>query len=188
MSLYSRWRERLSRRKKNRRQAVLRWQKAHELWERAKRKGWPKRRRRAHADMEKAKREGGRLKRRVAQAKQRVRRYSDSRWGGSRAITNEVIDIVAGRARVSSRKRWELFGNPGSDHHRSQKVADAVDFAIAEAHWLKNEISRRLGGPSELADYDSFIIVRNGASYRVQIIAGTHGTGPHLHVGVRRVG
>ena len=113
-------------------------------------------------------------------------RASASLWGGSRAVTNEVIRIVDGRARVGSRKRWELFGNRASDHYRGNLNADAIDFLIAEAHWLKNEISRRLGGPMSLPDYGSFYVKRRGKVYRVQIIAGTHGTGPHLHVGVRR--
>jgi hypothetical protein len=108
-------------------------------------------------------------------------------WGGSRVVTNEVIRIVGNRAPVTSRKRTETFGNPGSDHHVSQTTADAVDFGIGEAHWLKNEISRKLGGPASLPDYGSFGVTRNGRRFRVQLIAGTHGTGPHLHVGVRRV-
>lgn len=123
------------------------------------------------------------------------RKLSGRLWGGSRAITNEVIAIVGGRASVTSRKRVETFGNPDSDHHISQLVADAVDFGIAEAHALKDEISSRLGGPWHLADYGSFHVTRKVGlfrrrtrTFRVQIIAGTHGTGPHLHVGVRRVG
>jgi hypothetical protein len=108
-------------------------------------------------------------------------------WGGSRYWTNRVIKIVGNRAPVTSRKRWLEFGNPGSDHHKSQKTADAVDFGTADNHGLKNEISRKLGGPSVLADYGSFIVRRNGRAWRIQIIAGTHGTGPHLHVGVKRV-
>jgi hypothetical protein len=110
-------------------------------------------------------------------------------WGGSRRVTQEVIDIVNGRARVTSRKRTETFGNPGSDHHTSQKTADAVDFGIAEAHWLKNEIARKLtnGALQQVADFQNFTVRRGGHTYRVQMIAATHGTGPHLHVGVRRV-
>lgn len=124
----------------------------------------------------------------VADAERVVARYSsdDHLWGGARTVTNEITGIVAGRAPITSRKRMATFGNPGSDHHVSQKHADAVDFGVAEAHSLKNEISRRLGGPSPLADYGSFNVRRNGRTYRVQIIAGTHGTGPHLHCGARR--
>lgn len=111
---------------------------------------------------------------------------SNRLWGGSREITNQVIRIVGKRASVTSRKRWATFGNPGSDHHMSQTTADAVDFGIAEAHSLADEVARKLGGPSDIKDYQNFFITRNGKRYRVQIIAGTHGTGPHLHVGIRR--
>lgn len=120
----------------------------------------------------------------IARRKRLRRQRSDAQWGGARAVTNEIIDIVNGRAPVTSRKRWEMFGNPDSDHYRGKKNADAVDFGIAEAHDLKNEISQRLGGPRELADYGSFFVERNGQTFRVQLIAGTHGTGPHLHAGV----
>jgi hypothetical protein len=127
----------------------------------------------------------------VAKAKRVIERHShsqdDQEWGGSRAVTNEIIAIVNGRYPVTSRKRSETYGNPGSDHHISQKYADAVDFGTVENHALKNEISRKLGGPSTLADYASFQIQRNGRAYRVQAIASNHGTGPHLHLGVKRV-
>lgn len=110
----------------------------------------------------------------------------DWAWAGSRGVTNEVIRIVNGRAPITSRKRWELFNNPSSDHYMLNRTADAVDFGTASNYELANEIARKLGG-SWSGDYDSFIITRKGKQFRVQIIAGTHGTGPHLHVGVRRV-
>ncbi len=66
-------------------------------------------------------------------------------------------------------------------------LADAVDFGIAEAHGLKHELSRKLGGPATLPDYGTFHTRRKGRTYRHQLIAGTHGTGPHLHYGVERV-
>lgn len=106
-------------------------------------------------------------------------------WGGCRGVTNEVIAVVNGRVPITSRKRWATFGNPGSDHHMSQRNADAVDFGTAENYDLAREIVSKLGG-SWSGDYDSFVITRKGKNFRVQIIAGTHGTGPHLHVGVRR--
>ncbi len=128
----------------------------------------------------------------VAYAQRVVNRHSGaSLYSGARAVTNEVIDIVNGRAPVTSRKRSPThplsLANPGSDHSGLNRTADAVDFGIAEAHWLKNEISRKLGGPGVLPDYGTFTVNRNGRHYRVQIIAGTHGTGPHLHVGVKRI-
>lgn len=131
-------------------------------------------------------------KRQVAHARRVIARHTpkvvaSNLWGGSRAVTNEIVGIVGSRAVVTSRKRTQTFGNPGSDHHVSQRNADAVDFAIADAHWLKDEVSRKMGGPAQLPDYAAFQVRRNGHTYRVQGIAGTHGTGPHLHFGVRRV-
>jgi hypothetical protein len=132
-------------------------------------------------------------KRKLERARQALARVirRDSQWGGSRAVTNEIIRIVDGRARVTSRKRSAThplsLQNPGSDHSEGNHLADAVDFAIVEAHGLKNEVSRKLGGPASVADFAAFRIRRNGHTYRVQPIAGTHGTGPHLHFGVERV-
>lgn len=110
-------------------------------------------------------------------------------WGGCRGVTDEVIRFVARvrpGARVTSRKRWATFGNPGSDHHMLQLNADAVDFGVVNDYALGRLIARHLGGTWS-RDYESFLIRYDGRRYRVQIIAGTHGTGPHLHVGVRRV-
>lgn len=106
-------------------------------------------------------------------------------WGGSRQVTEEVIRIVGGRAPVTSRKRTSTLGNPSSDHYTGNTTADAVDFGIGNAHSLADEIGRRLG-IGNITDYASYYISRNGLRFRVQIIASTHGTGPHLHVGVRR--
>lgn len=117
------------------------------------------------------------------------RRYRSPLWAYSRGVTNRVIDIVREihpNVRITSRKRWETFGNPDSDHHRLRLTADAVDFNLREAHETADKISRRLGGPWNIQDYERFNIVHNGRTYRIQIIAGTHGTGPHLHVGVKR--
>lgn len=116
----------------------------------------------------------------------------DHLWGGSRAVTNEIVRIVGKRAPVTSRKRAASDplskANPGSDHNEANTLADAVDFGIAEAYALARELAAKLGAPNQWSgDYDSFTVRRNGHSYRVQIIAGTHGTGPHLHVGVERI-
>jgi hypothetical protein len=118
------------------------------------------------------------------------RRYRRLAWGRSRGVTNRIIDIVRElhpNVKVTSRKRVELFGNPGSDHHVSQLRADAVDFDLVEAHVTADKISQRLGGPWNVVDYQRFNIRHNGRTFRIQLIAGVHGTGPHLHVGVRRV-
>jgi hypothetical protein len=173
--LLARARARLAYWKVRHRQSVL-WKLSRD--ERARR--WDK--------VQEAERDVRKRKEQVAEAQRVINRHrnTDHLWGGSRAVTNEVIRIVDGRVGISSRKRDETYGNPDSDHHVSQKSADAVDFLTGENYALAREIAQRLGG-SWSGDYDSFIIQRNGKLYRVQIIAGTHGTGPHLHVGVRRV-
>lgn len=107
-------------------------------------------------------------------------------WGGSRSIIDqEVIPFVQSRtgAPVTSTKR--SWGSWGSDHNVVQVLAYAADFGVGEAHGLADDLGRHLGiGP--IVDYASYYIFRSGRRFRVQIIAGTHGTGPHLHVGIRR--
>ena len=127
------------------------------------------------------------------------RRWHSQRWAGSRGVTNKIIDAVIVHTRprliprsvwwlrvVSSRKRWLTFGNPGSDHHRSQTLADAVDFRFAVAFGLRDRVMRRLGYTGEVQDYGAYYVTNDGLTFRVQPIAGTHGTGPHFHCGVRR--
>lgn len=108
-------------------------------------------------------------------------------WGGSaRILRKEVRPVVRkhGIAKTSS-KRWATYGNPSSDHYRGNLTAFADDYATANNHALADEIGRELG-IGNVGDYENNYITRRGRRYRVQIIAGTHGTGPHLHVGVRR--
>jgi hypothetical protein len=131
---------------------------------------------------------------RVARLRRAINRrrrelVSDRLWGGSRYFTNRVIEIVGDRAPVTSRKRVATFGNPGSDHHVSQLLADAVDFGIENAQDLMDEVARKLGGPSDVVDFQSFTVrhPRTGRLYRAQLIAVTHGTGPHFHAGFERI-
>ena len=114
-------------------------------------------------------------------------------WGGSESIlVNEVIPLVAkyrGAGKEGSGKRTETYGNPGSDHHTSQTTASARDFYLVNDYAMAGLIFAKLTGrpASEWGgDYSAFYITRAGRSYRVQAIAGTHGTGPHLHIGIRR--
>jgi hypothetical protein len=107
-------------------------------------------------------------------------------WGGSMSIVEqEVVPIMTKYGPITSRKRTETFGNPSSDHYVGNTTAYAADCGIAERHDVLDEIGRALGiGP--MTDYASYYITRSGNRFRVQGIAGTHGTGPHLHLGVRR--
>lgn len=126
------------------------------------------------------------------------RRWHSGEWGSCRGVTNKIIDaawcekgpigvprVVWKVAAVSSRKRTETFGNPGSDHHVSQTLADAVDFRYTEAFGLRNNVMARLGVHG-VEDYGNYYITHDGLRFRIQPIAGTHGTGPHFHSGVRR--
>ena len=110
-------------------------------------------------------------------------------WGGSKwIIAREVRPVVKKHGiRRTSGKRSETFGNPSSDHFIGNRLAYAEDYATDSNHALADEIGRNLG-IGNITDYAEYYIKRWGFTYRVQIIAGTHGTGPHLHVGVKRVG
>ena len=125
-------------------------------------------------------------------------RYRDKRWGGCRGLTNRIIDIAVDVTKprgvpkrawriylVSSRKRWALFGNPGSDHYRGNRTADAVDFRLVNDSVTRDKIMRRLGVTEKILDYGNYVAEHNGRRFRVQPIAQQHGTGPHLHVGVK---
>ena len=131
---------------------------------------------------------------RVARGRERRRRHreraDDDNWAYCRGVTDLVIRIVDQKrpnTKITSRKRSETFGNPSSDHYIKNTRADAVDFARVNDQWLMDEIAKELGGPADVVDFQSFIITHNGRRFRVQIIAITHGTGPHLHVGVKRI-
>lgn len=133
----------------------------------------------------------------------RRRSWSSPRWGHCRGLTNRIISIVvtatkpdgisrrAWRKRiVTSRKRWATYGNPGSDHHKSQRTADAVDFAFANAFGLRDKVLRELDYDGPVSDYANITVYHRGflkrrRAFRLQPIAGTHGIGPHLHMGVR---
>jgi hypothetical protein len=108
-------------------------------------------------------------------------------WAGSKQIIAEEVWPIVRKHGISptSGKRSETFGNPGSDHFVGNITAFAKDFATVDNFPLAEKIRTALDGGNHV-DYESFIIERRGHRYRVQIIAGTHGTGPHLHVGVRR--
>jgi hypothetical protein len=112
-------------------------------------------------------------------------------WQGCQSIaTNEIIPI--GRKwgiPVTSRKRSETYGNPSSDHYFGNTNAYAVDFGTDSNYAFGAAIGDALGVPYNGAgdDYAEHIISRAGRQFRIEIVCGTHGTGPHTHVGIRRV-
>ena len=128
-------------------------------------------------------------KKRLAELKKKVPSGSGS-WDGTKSIIQNEVMPIARQWGISptSAKRWETYGNPGSDHWMGNRNAFAKDFATDSNGAFGAAIARELGiGYSGLSDdYKSYYIVRGGKNFRVQIIAGTHGTGPHLHIGIRR--
>lgn len=111
-------------------------------------------------------------------------------WGGSESVGREIewfVEEKLGRGNVSgSEKRVETYGNPGSDHHVSQTNAFAIDFLLVNDYDAATRIAAYFG-VDWAGDYSAFYVKRGGNTFRIQIIAGTHGTGPHLHVGCRLV-
>lgn len=136
-------------------------------------------------------------KRRIRQLKKRRRELRKDRFkmkGATAIIKYEVIPVLhAAGVPVTSRKRWATFGNPSSDHWMGNKDADAVDggtfspndelgSAIVTA--LKNR-------KTAMSGFAEFTIARSHTgseeTYRIQVITEPHGTGPHVHSGVKRV-
>lgn len=128
--------------------------------------------------------------------KQRKRLVADRfKYKGATAIIKyEVIPILhAAGVPVTSRKRWATFGNPSSDHWKGNKDADAVDGGtFVNNDELGSAIVTALKQrKSEMTAFSEFTIERShtgsAESYRVQVITEEHGTGPHIHIGVKRV-
>lgn len=124
----------------------------------------------------------------------RRRARSDRFWAGSRYFTNRAIEHIDAikdpNPAVTSRKRLTAFGNPSSDHWVANVTADAVDFGLVNDQRAATRVAKALGwaGTGEFPSFGRFWRKHptNGQWYRIQIIWTTHGTGPHLHVGVRR--
>lgn len=110
-------------------------------------------------------------------------------WAGTQSIVEQEVVPIYSRhgVPVTSRKRWETFGNPSSDHYMGNTDAYAADGGVATAYEMGNEVKRALTGDPNavMRDYEAFYITRSGHAFRVQLIAATHGTGPHFHAGVK---
>lgn len=124
----------------------------------------------------------------------RRRARSDKFWAGSRWFTNRAIEHIDGirnRSAINSRKRLTPFGNPGSDHFVGNRTADAVDFNLVNDSHAATRLAKRFGweGRGTFPSFGTFVARnrQNGKLYRIQIIWTTHGTGPHLHFGVKKV-
>ena len=124
----------------------------------------------------------------AVKARQEAEASGEGPWGGSESVGREIERFVEERrGDVSgSEKRSETYGNPGSDHHVSQTTAFAIDFLLANDYEMAYAIAAYFGVEWQ-GDYSNFYVTRGGHTFRIQIIAGTHGTGPHLHVGCRLV-
>jgi hypothetical protein len=109
-------------------------------------------------------------------------------WGGGKKIMREKVwpIVRAHGIQTTSGKRSETFGNPSSDHFIGNVYAFAKDYATANNQALAQKIRSKLTPGRTHHDYENFYFTYRGRRYRGQIIASTHGTGPHLHVGIKR--
>lgn len=112
-------------------------------------------------------------------------------WGGSESVEREIEAVVEKkRGECSgSEKRAATdplsVGNPSSDHNAANTTSYAIDFYLVADYETAYAIAAHFDA-EWAGDYDSFYVERGGRTFRVQLIAGTHGTGPHLHTGTRR--
>lgn len=97
------------------------------------------------------------------------------------------FDRLAGRIGVPITAKQEPGHQPGGDHDPAVKGATARDFGGSEELRLRlfRQITRRLGVRNAQYKGQDINVTRNGIRY--QIISRDHGTGPHLHVGMRYV-
>jgi len=113
-------------------------------------------------------------------------------WAGSESVAREIEALVTKKRGdvTGSQKRAASdplsIANPGSDHNAANTTAYAIDFLLANDYEMASMIAAHFD-VDWAGDYSDFYVVRGGHTFRIQIIAGQHGTGPHLHVGIRRV-
>lgn len=130
---------------------------------------------------------------RPAQRGTKRRRISNHMWGGSRFYTNRAIEFIdkvrSPNPVITSRKRFQIFGNSRSDHSVKNLRADAVDFDLIEDHDAATKLAKHLGwgGTGQIPDFSTWTTERKGKRYQHQVIAKDHGTGPHLHYGLHRI-
>lgn len=137
------------------------------------------------------------VKARIRVLKRRRRRLRKDRFknkGATAIVKYEIIPVLhAAGVPVTSRKRWLTFGNPSSDHFMGNRDADAVDGGTHNNNdELGSEVVTALKNRrSTMSGFIEFTIERSHTgskeTYRVQVITAPHGTGPHIHNGVKRV-
>jgi len=134
----------------------------------------------------------------ISHLNKRRKKLRKDRWkmkGSTAIVKYEVIPVLEDAGvPVTSRKRWATFGNPSSDHYFGNRDADAADGGtFANNDRLGSEIKAALTNDPEASvrGFSEFGISRSHTGereeYRVQIITEQHGTGPHIHIGVKRV-
>lgn len=99
----------------------------------------------------------------------------------------QALDTYAGMHGVITTAKQEPGHASGGDHDPSVANATARDFGGTEEQRQRffNTLTSSLGVKAQYKGAD-VNVVKNGIRY--QIISRDHGTGPHLHVGLRVVG
>lgn len=113
-------------------------------------------------------------------------------WGGTENLLIPWSKRAhkMGLATTSAKRDSSPAGGAGtaSDHHVSQSGASARDWSGSRANMqrLSREIAQFLGVDDYQYGGRDVNVTRGG--YRYQLITRPHGTGPHVHLGVRKVG
>lgn len=105
-------------------------------------------------------------------------------YGGSRRIAKNLIAGLGADITSAKRSNVPTGSSTSSDHHTSQR--DAFAFDLSPDSQVANRLARRLDIPNFKQGQNFYNLRRGG--YRVQYLTGAHGTGPHLHLGVKRIG
>jgi hypothetical protein len=112
-------------------------------------------------------------------------------YGGSESVEREIERVVeAKRGECSGSEKRSAsdplsIANPGSDHNEANTNAYAIDFYLVNDYEIAYIVAAHFDA-DWAGDYDYFYAVRGGKTFRIQLIAGTHGTGPHFHTGTAR--
>lgn len=113
-------------------------------------------------------------------------------WGGSEGLLIPWSKRAHGRGltTTSAKRSGSPAGGAGtaSDHHVSQTDASARDWSgdTKAMAGLSKDIAAYLGVKRYRYGGADINVTRNG--YRYQLITRPHGTGPHVHLGIRKVG